>query len=81
MRARIQALGRAIGVYVEQTFATESSSVAKGLPEVFQRFVAADFVDPAEVQPDYLMASTGQQQMLSSLHLQDQVQTCTVLRK
>jgi Asp-tRNA(Asn)/Glu-tRNA(Gln) amidotransferase C subunit len=40
-------------VYVEQTFATESSSVAKDLPEVFQRFAAANFVDPSEVQPDY----------------------------
>ena len=47
------ALGKAIGVYVEQTFATESSSVAKDLPEVFQRFAAANFVDPSEVQPDY----------------------------
>lgn len=47
------ALGKAIGVYVEQTFATESSSVAKDLPEIFQRFAAANFVDPSEIQPDF----------------------------
>ena len=47
------ALGKAIGEYVEQTFATQSSSVAKNLPEIFQRFAAADFVDPSEIQPDF----------------------------
>lgn len=48
------ALGQAIGHYVERTFIpAESSSVSNVLPEFFQRFAHADFVDASEIQPDF----------------------------
>ena len=48
------AIGKAIGSYVERTFATEDTcSMATSLPDVFQRFAATVFVDPSEVQPDF----------------------------
>ena len=49
-----RALGHAIRLYVERTFpSSESHSVADMLPEIFQRFAQADFVDCGEVQRDY----------------------------